>query len=382
MSDINKLFQSIINYFFYIFIGFIVLNLLISISWNIYSKFNLKNKKPYTKTQLELLDLTPEDGNILFNETWIDRHYVYDQFTEYKEAEQLNKKFVNIRNTNGRKIKNYKSCEKNFFFYGSSITFGYNVTDEQTFSFIFKKILEDNNFKKYCVFNFGRAGYGSTQENILFIKHLLNKKIKKDDFIFFLDGNAERGNKKGINTDYLTYAQNLTSQKYWDRYKRSFMFFWSNLPINQLISRIKEKYNLTNNRDFFQIKATFDEIIYVYEKNIFLREEICKIFNINCYSFLHPKSGLHGKYFDNFEVSEVLQTQIYNFETQKNKEMIEERKIYFNAMSNIENVIDISNSFNGATKISYIDRNHYSPHGHYLLAVHIFNLIKDDLNKN
>ena len=43
--------------------------------------------------------------------------------------------------------------------------------------------------------------------------------IKKDDFIFFLDGNAERGNKKGINTDYLTYAQNLTSQKYWDRYK-------------------------------------------------------------------------------------------------------------------------------------------------------------------
>ena len=49
----------------------------------------------------------------------------------------------------------------------------------------FKKILSNNHpGKNYCVYNFGRAGYESSKENILFQKHLLDNRFKAGDFIF------------------------------------------------------------------------------------------------------------------------------------------------------------------------------------------------------
>ena len=164
--------KKILNYLFLLIFIFIIINLLISISWQIYSKLN-KKPNAYNQKQLELLNLSNLDSEKLFRETWIDRHYVYDQFTEYKEKEKSGREFVNISNKDGRKIINNKNCKTNFAFYGSSITFGYNVTDQKTFSQLFKNILDDN-YKFGCVYNYGRAGYGSTQENILFIKHIID----------------------------------------------------------------------------------------------------------------------------------------------------------------------------------------------------------------
>ena len=40
-----------------------------------------------------------------------------------------------------RKIKNNNNCDLNFVFYGGETTFGYNVTDNQTFASFFKDIL-------------------------------------------------------------------------------------------------------------------------------------------------------------------------------------------------------------------------------------------------
>ena len=89
------------------------------------------------------------------------------------------------------------------FFYGGETTFGYNVTDEQTFASFFKDILNIKfPNKNYCVFNFGRGNYFSTQENILFQQHVLKKKFKPGDFVFFIDGANEDGNKDLLNTKF------------------------------------------------------------------------------------------------------------------------------------------------------------------------------------
>ena len=46
----------------------------------------------------KLLDLNQVEGNSLFEETWIERKYIYDQYTEYKEN-IINVKYVNISKT-------------------------------------------------------------------------------------------------------------------------------------------------------------------------------------------------------------------------------------------------------------------------------------------
>lgn len=370
--------KKIVYYCGLIFVVFFSINIIISLSWSIYLKLN-KIDNAYNKTQLELLNISQKESIDLFKETWIKRRYVYDQFLEYKEKERDDGKFVNISSTKGRKIKNNKDCKKNFFFYGSSMTFGYNVKDTQTFSQLFKDMLDEKYHSK-CVFNYGRAGYGSTQENILFLKHIIENKIKKNDFIFFLNGAAERGIKKGINTDYLTYTQNLAVTPAHYKFIGVFKFFWDSLPLNQFLIKIKERFFFKDQLNEVSVKKTsLNEIVKVFEKNIQIRNSICKIFQLNCYTFIHPQSGLHGVYFENFNKSNYPQTGTYDFSKKRSKEMIKKRLEKFNEFIKVKNVKDLSIAFSEAKKITYIDRNHYSPYGHSLIAETIFEIIKKNL---
>jgi len=124
-------------------------------------------------------------------------------------------------------------CKNSVFFYGGSTTFGYNVTDFQTIpSFFGKKLIESK--KSLCVKNYGRGSYFSTQENILFMKHILNKKIKEDDIIIFINGVNEGGNRNSRNTEFLYIVNNAINQKYWDMYKYTFPIFFNSLAIKPI----------------------------------------------------------------------------------------------------------------------------------------------------
>ena len=64
----------------------------------------------------------------------------------------------------------------------------------------------------------------------------------------------------------------------------------------------------------------------MFIKNIEIRNSICKKFLINCFTFIHPQSGLHGKYFGQFFKSNYPQSGIYNFEDKKNLETFKKGK--------------------------------------------------------
>ena len=146
-----QLLQKISNIIIITIIFFLVLNILVAISWKIRTNLKFKNFKPYSNVVLNILDLNEKEGLILYLETWINREYAYDQFTEYAENQTPEQKYVNISERNGRRILNNKNCERFFYFYGGSTTFGYNVTDYQTFSSYFKEILSNNHpGKNYC----------------------------------------------------------------------------------------------------------------------------------------------------------------------------------------------------------------------------------------
>ena len=57
---------------------------------------NLKTFLPYDDVVLKALNLSEQDGLTLYLETFIDRKFEYEQFTEHGESNGYENKFVNV----------------------------------------------------------------------------------------------------------------------------------------------------------------------------------------------------------------------------------------------------------------------------------------------
>jgi len=359
-----KALKKILNIFTYAFLAFIIINILIGYLWSLKTQHKFKDYKPYSKEILRVLELNEKESLILYLETWQQKRlYEYDQFTGHVEFPRKNFKYVNFSKLNGRKIKNKDNCITKIFFYGGESTFGYNVTDEQTFSYYFKDIL-NKKFpnKNFCVFNFGRGGYFSTQENILFQKHLLKKRFQPGDFIFFVDGLNEDGNKNVLGTKFMKYIYNVYHHKYWDLYKHAFPLFLETLPIFQLVARIQKKNKNYQQQNILDNKNT-EELIRVFQNNIDIRLSICKKFILNCYTLLQPFPGIHGIY----------------FETQMSVDEIKINQKKYSILKKAENIVDITTSLNNEKELSYVNGINYSPPGNKSIAEYIYQVVEEKI---
>ncbi len=352
----------------------ISINFILGWVWEIRTNLKFKNFKPYDDIVLKALNLNQQDGLTLYLETYINRKFDYEQFTEHAENNGYNNKFVNVTPELGRKTISPINCKKNIFFYGGSTTFGYSVTDDQTIaSYLGKTLLEKG--LEICVKNFGRGSYFSSQENILFQKHILNKKIQSEDIIIFLDGVNENGNRNSRNTRFLYEMNKVTQQNYWDMYKLTFPIFFDSLAINQFIKRLQKKYNLYKKSDLDQ-NNVFDlneNIKHVYQQNVIIREGICADLNLNCYSLFQPFATIHGKYFEK-PTQGAIETRVLNIE--ENKKLVKK----FELLNKTKNIINISDSLDDATFLSYVDGVHYSPLANEKISERIYFIISDKLN--
>jgi len=268
---------------------FILLNAIIVFLWPIRTNLKFANFSPYSEIYSNSLNLNKEEVLNLYLETWQrERLFEYDQYTGIRESESINGKYVNISKENGRLVANNPEfCKKNVFFYGGEVVFGYDVTDYQSIPFYFRGILKNKNLE-YCVYNFGRRTYFSTQENILFQQHININKIKKDDLIIFIDGDNEIGANRILNTEFIEKNYNSLHQKYWKLYKVGIEYFVNLLPITQLYEVLIKRGKKQNNNDLKEPKSKLDSknIANVYRNNIDIRNAICEKYQLNCYSLL------------------------------------------------------------------------------------------------
>jgi len=268
---------------------FIFLNMVIVFLWPLKTKLKFNNYQPYSNEFINSLNLNTEEALELYLETWQrEPLLVYDEFTGVRESDAIEGKYVNISKKNGRLIpNNLKMCNRNIFFYGGEVVFGYDVTDAQTIPYYFSKIFNNYNLK-YCVFNFGRKTYNSTQENILLQKHIIQNKIKEGDIIIFLNGNNEKGNLKLLNTDFIEKNYNALHRRYWKMYKEGIKYFIQLLPVTQLIAVLSNKIKISSKIDTNSKVSTtdFSDITSVYNKNLKVRKAICQEYNLQCYNFL------------------------------------------------------------------------------------------------
>ena len=345
MNKIKKL-------FFILLLIFFIINVIIVILWPIKTNLKFSNFEPYTKEVLQVLNLNKADSKKLYLETWQrERIYEYDQFTGLTESETTNFKFVNISKENGRLVSNNKNnCTNNIFFYGGETMFGYDVTDYQTIPFYFKEKLNDKfNNNKYCVYNFGRSTYFSTQENILFQKHILENKIKKNDILIFLNGINEKGNIEIINTEFISHNYNQLHKKYWNLYKSGFEIFLGTLPSTQFYEILRKKFkkiNKISKNDTKKKEKQSEEILKVFNKNIDIRISVCEKFELKCFSFLQP-------FIDDYGKKSLLKTN--------------------------NNIIDISNVLNINENVIFIKNQFYSPKSNDLISEKILDIVENKI---
>lgn len=362
-------------FFIYPIVIFIFLNIILALLWPIINDFKIKNKTFYHNEILKIIDIKKNEESAFYKEMWINKKFKYLQFTGQYENETSNQKYLNVTKNDGRKINNKKNCTKRFFFYGDSRTFGYNVKDNQTIPANFKKIIEETYpNKNFCVYNFGSASHFSTQETIFFQTHILNKKIKRDDFIFFLDGLLEAGNKKTRIDNTLNDLFKATNNKYWNSYKFTFPFFFDSLPLIQLYKRvlhkIKLKYsnlNIKNEISEKEITTKKEETFFVFQNNVNFRKAICNELDLNCFTFLMPFPLITGVY-DN-KIAEG-----------NNLEFLKKRNLEkYQLLKNTDGIIDIKNALDNEIELSYVDTGHFSPKASFAIAKTIYLNIEKNL---
>ena len=379
-----KFFSDLTKIIVITFVLFIIFNFLITLIWPFYLKSKFENYKPYSKEIIEQLDMSENDALKLYMETWIDRSFSYSQFLEHVES-PIKGKFVNITKEFGRKVENPKFCKKRFFVYGGSTTWGYNVADYQTIPSYLQKELINNGYNDYCVYNFGGGSYFSTQENIRFQKHLLNQKILENDFAIFIDGHNENGFRKTRATDVLIEMFKAQNSKYWEMYKITLPTFIKSLPVIQLSNQVLKKLNINLDENVSRagsIKIIPDDLLSVYETNIKIRSSICKIENLNCYSFLQPFATVHGVYFttrDGVNLKKgdsIAGAPEIGILDDLDDKLLEKYQI----LKNAKGAIDISASLDALTDLSWCDRTHYCPNANEMIAKRIYLEIKKNLN--
>jgi len=350
-----KKFFSHISIFF---IFFIAINFITAFFWkpineNIISAID--KKKYYSKEILDSIGISENEQFQFYNEMWSLRKFKYIQFAEHLEAETKKQKYVNVTKNFGRKMQNDKDCETRYFFYGASQTFGYNVKDNQTIPSYFKELInKEMNKKNHCVYNFGSAGYFSTQENILFLNHILEEKIFSRDYAIFMDGYSEQGKNKSRIHDEIKSIFDGIDLKVWDELKFSSLIFINSLPIVKLFNNLQKRFSNKPNQSkvtkVISDQKKLDEINRVFKSNLEIRSSICESMLINCYTFLPP-----------IPKKSILMT-----------------KKKFKLFKKIPKLIDISEILNENEYLAFVDGGHYSPRSSRIIAETIFNNITFD----
>jgi len=142
-------------------------------------------------TKLIYPNLSGKEQLDLALETWRDRPFEYEPFTQFKER-PFKGNYVNV-DPNGFRITSdqgpwpLKNDDFNIFLFGGSTTFNYGLPDDETIaSFMQRRLNRVSTQRKVNVYNFGRGFYTSAQERILFEKLLSEGHIP--EMAIFIDG--------------------------------------------------------------------------------------------------------------------------------------------------------------------------------------------------
>ena len=295
--------------------------------------------------------------------------YNYDDYVGWKERPEINNSYKNIHDKFGRVAGKNQICKKNIYIYGSSTAFGYWVKDSQTIAFFLDSIIKEKK-QNICVYNFGRANFDPYRENLLLIKNINEKKIKAGDIQVFINGSAVL-----LPSSLIDELEEFVMNSHSDQRTKFFYtakLFFSNLPTTVIFTKIKRHLGFSKNENqeigLLKKKEMIDNANEWFINNMKIRNALCKEFDVQCLTFLEP-----------FGYS--------NTKMAKSKLLLSERGFFsadfismYQLLKKIPNIIDISDIFKNINfNDAYQDDLHYSPEGSKLIAIEIFQKIKNKI---
>jgi hypothetical protein len=188
-------------------------------------------------------------------ETVMLRNYDYDSITQLR-LRPLHGRFVNVEKGGYRRVQDQgpwppDQSSTNIFVFGGSTAFGFLVDDDQTIASYLQRYASAAH-GRIAVYNFGRPGYTSTQESLLYLSLLRDGFVPK--VAVFIDGlnecqewtpNPPRG--AHWPDEYVSTA--IENAK---RSQSSYLLLLSALPMSGLTRSIADRFGLDRHTDDFQ----------------------------------------------------------------------------------------------------------------------------------
>jgi hypothetical protein len=190
-----------------------------------YSAAQIKQTYPHRKLK---------EAKRLLTEMW-SRPIAYDPLTQFTEA-PFQGEFVNVhaagfRLSTGEENWPPSDTKINIFVFGGSITFGYNVADQETIPAFLAAALKRLGIEEIQVYNFGQIFYYSTQERALFERLILEG--ARPDIVIFIDGLSD--------LTYETPAQTEHLEEFFARRSCDPFCWWNLMPMRKAMKFIEYK---------------------------------------------------------------------------------------------------------------------------------------------
>ncbi len=337
--------------------------------------FFLADKEPVPfshRYNSKLLKVYPRLGEAeikqLLRETW-SKNITYDPFTEFRDAPRSGV-FVNVDEIGFRKTVPQGPWPPsrdniNVFLYGGSTSFGYGVEDKATIASHLQTRLSNRLKKSVCVYNFGRAYYYSSQERILFERHLLAGFVP--DVAIFIDGMNDSfyvANETGVSSIFKDFVSG-----FWLKPTRLAVILLQRLPISRLVYSMK-KDDPTEPNDG-RSEASFNDLEIVnhmidrYEKNAKMIELLSRGFGVSPLFVWQPVPNYH--YDTSYHLFFPQHPQSFRYAKYVYSEMARRRK----STAARRNFLWLGDIQRERREPLYVDYNHYSGSFSEVIADHI-----------
>ena len=222
-------------------------------------------------------------------------HMRYEPWVGYKE-EETTSRFVNVDEygirANGPSRRTVSDLDGAVWFFGGSTTFGYGVADAETIPARLENLLGRP------VVNLGAGGYYSAQENVL-----LNQYLRigyRPSLAIFLDGINERCDMEDYQAELKRLFAKAQHRYEWDVFEivKPVIFAYGGIRrrINVLLG--ETPVGVAQSEFICEDAGRRAELRAIHERNLAERSSLCRLYQIECRTFVQPFAGVHGQHDD------------------------------------------------------------------------------------
>jgi hypothetical protein len=301
--------------------------------------------------------------------------FIYQPWVQFSEP-RYNGKLVNVDvDSKGFPVRRTLNPEKDelpvirIFALGGSTTFGYNVSDEQTWPSQLSDILNKHARSSGLpiqaeVTNYGRGYYNTSQETVLLIDLL--KAGHRPNLVIFMDG-VNWGPDEDVPNFTKKFARKFLNLQF----SSDHLAFLSDLdwvPMIRLTNVLtRELFSNGNVDDEWIDKSEYvKHVVNRFRENRKIAARLCELYGINALFFLQPDAV--------YNYPEHLYRLSLPDSFLKDREL---RKDFYKQMKNSSGFIDFTWLFSswGENRKAIVDDCHYSPFFNRFLAQHVAHYI-------